>query len=148
MGVIFNKPEFTRAVCDRAHAIVNIEFDISICSVANGKLLGGVVYSNYTGHGGSVLCHMAGWSPRWMTRDLLWVGFDYPFNALQVRKIFACIPSDNRDAIAINKRWGFRDECILRDVYPGADMIVLSMQREDCRFLGLKPHAQRVAEEV
>jgi RimJ/RimL family protein N-acetyltransferase len=147
MGILFNNPDFTRAVCHRASAIVNIEFDISICSVANGKLLGGVVYSNYTGSGGSVLCHMAGWSPHWMTRDLLYVGFDYPFNGLKVRKIFATIPSDNWNAIHINKRWGFRDECTLTDVYPGADMIVLSMQREDCRFLGLKPHA-RVAEEV
>ena len=148
MGIIFNKPEFTRAICDRAHALVNIEFDVSICSFANGKLLGGVVYANYTGKGGSVICHMAGWSPSWMTRDLLWVGFDYPFNALHVVKIFATVPSDNAAALSINKRWGFREEHTVKDVYPGADMILLSMGREDCRFLGVKPHAARVAEEV
>jgi RimJ/RimL family protein N-acetyltransferase len=97
--------------------------------------------------GGSVLCHMAGWSPRWMTRELLYVGFDYPFNALRVKTLYATVPADNTRALKINRRWGFKDVVTLPDVYPDGDMVILGMRREDCRFLGIGPPA-RVLEEV
>ena len=138
MGLIFNKPEFTRAICDQAHAIVNIEFDVSFATVANGKLLGGVVFTDWTGRGGSVFGHFASWSPRWLTRDLLFVAFDYAFNGLGVNKVFGAIRSDNAQAIFLCRRWGYREEACISGVYPGGDMVLMSLLREDCRYLGLK----------
>ena len=79
-------------------------------SVANGKLLGGVVFTSWTGRGGSVGGHVASWSPRWLTRDLLFVSFDYAFNGLGVKKIFGTVPSDNMKAISLNRRWGYKEE--------------------------------------
>ena len=138
MGIIFNNPDFTRAICHRAQAIVNIEFDVSFASVANGKLLGGVVFTAWTGRGGSVGGHVASWHPRWLTRDLLFVSFDYAFNGLAVKKVFGTVPSDNMKAISLNRRWGYKEEARVSGVYPGADMVLMSLVREDCRYLGLK----------
>ena len=37
----------------------------------NGVLLGGAVYENWTGAGGSVLAHISGFAQNWINRDML-----------------------------------------------------------------------------
>jgi RimJ/RimL family protein N-acetyltransferase len=108
-----------------------------------GTLLGGVVYKDWTGLGGSIAVHVAGLRDRWVNRALLFVCFDYPFNQLQVKKIFGQISSRNRVAYEAAKHLGFVEEARIRDVYPDGDMVLLSMTREQCRFLEMPPSFTR-----
>jgi hypothetical protein len=108
-----------------------------------GNLRGGVVYSGYTGRGGSVGMHAAGLDPRWISRDLLWVCFDYPFNQLAVKKIFGQVPASKPDVLDFDLALGFKYVTTIEDVYPDGDMILLAMYREDCRFLRITPRNLR-----
>jgi hypothetical protein len=75
----------------------------------------------------------------WLTKFFLWAAFDYPFNQLGVRRITAKPPSNYPAAIAFAKRVGFRQEGVLRcAAADGADVVVLGMLREECRFLKLR----------
>jgi hypothetical protein len=118
---------------------------VDICIARHGRngLMGGVLCSNYTGRGGSVSMHVAGMQPHWVSHDLLWVSFDYPFNQLGVKKIFGQVPVSNKQAIDFDLKLGFRPELVIKDVYPDCDMLLLSMYREHCRFLDMQPRSLR-----
>jgi len=117
--------------------VYNPAVDIAISRTEEGVLLGGVIYNGYTG--ASINIHMAGFTPRWASRDMLWICFDYPFNQLGCKKIFAQIPAQNTRAVKIDLKLGFTFEVLIKDVFVGDDLVVLSMTREDCRWLDLKP---------
>jgi RimJ/RimL family protein N-acetyltransferase len=105
-----------------------------------GNLMGGVLFSYWTGLGGSINMHVAGFHPRWINRTMLSVCFDYPFNQLGVRKIFGQVPMDNLHAIRFNEHLGFRKEAVIHDAYPGekpaCDMQLMSLYKDECRFIG------------
>ena len=112
-----------------------------------GVLLGGVIYSGFTGE--SIGMHTAGFHPQWVNRDMLWVCFDYPFNQLGVNKIFGQVPAGNARALEFDKKLGFKEEAVVRGVFPGGeDLVVLSMDRVDCRWLGLTPAVRKLMEHV
>lgn len=104
---------------------------------ADGTLLGGVIYDGYTGP--CIFIHQAGFSKFWLSRDMLWVAFDYPFNQLGCSKLCGTIPSTNPGLLAINLKLGFRVETKIEHAYPGGDMLILSMTRDECPWLKIKP---------
>jgi len=108
---------------------------------SNDYLRGGVLYTDI--RSGSVMMHVAGFRRYWASKSLLWLAFDYPFNMLKVKKIFAPVPEVNWRARHLDLHLGFKIECLLDDVYAGAyndmnGMYVMSMKREDCRWLNMK----------
>lgn len=105
------------------------------------KLLGGVIFREYTGV--SIEAHLASYDPHWISRDMLWVCFHYPFIKMNCRKILGYIPSSNLKALEFDLKLGFKVEARIADVYPDADMILVSMRREDCRWLSVKPRGIR-----
>lgn len=104
------------------------------------KLLGGTLYTDYWG--GSVGCHFAGFTPNWINRELLWLGFDYPFNQLKVKKLFGLIPEWNVQSRNTGLRLGFKIEYLVEGVFNHTDgvngMYITSMKREDCKWLDMK----------
>lgn len=107
----------------------------------NGKLFGGVIYENYTGDGGSVLVHIAGFTKNWINRDLLWIMFDYPFKQLNCTQAFAQVEAKNERCLKFCRSVGWKEVIRLEGVFPDDDMILLRMRRDDCRFLDLKPRS-------
>jgi RimJ/RimL family protein N-acetyltransferase len=105
------------------------------CVNAKDQLLGGVIYKDYTGPGGSITAHTAGFNKRWVNEEMLWVCFDYPFNQLKVKKMWGQVPASNQKALKFNKSLGFEVEQVIKDVYPDGDMNLMSMYREQCRYL-------------
>jgi len=103
---------------------------------ADGKLLGGIVYTEFTGR--TVRMHMAGAHRRWATLELIWLAFDYPFNQLQVERVLATVPSTNAEALKIDRQLGFKDIAVIPDAVPFGDLIVLSMMRNECRWLNFR----------
>lgn len=117
-------------------AKVNMEV---ISRSVNGILVGGVVYENYTGKGGSILAHVAGFSSNWIDRDLLYIMFDYPFKQLDCKQAFGQVAAKNEVARKFNKTLGWEELLTLEGVFPDDDMVLVRMKREDCRFLNIKP---------
>jgi hypothetical protein len=102
-----------------------------------GNLLGGVIFDGYTG--GCVFMHQAGFHKNWLVGNMLWMVFDYPFNQLKVNKVAGTINSSKKELLDFNLRLGFKEEGRIRGAYHDGDMLVMTMPREDCRWLKLKP---------
>lgn len=115
--------------------LFNPAAETCIARFIDGSFVGGVVYSNATQ--ASIEMTVAGMRRGWLNRDLLWVAFDYPFNQLGLKKVFARIKTSNTDSLRFNASLGFKDEAVLRDVFPDGDMVIRSMYKADCRFLNI-----------
>jgi RimJ/RimL family protein N-acetyltransferase len=134
--IVFGNVEHAELIARRAGQGFDPMVDFVISRVRNSELLGGVIYTNYTGQ--SVQMHQAGFAPKWATPELMWCIYDFPFNYLKVKKIIATVPSPNRRALNITQKMGFYPVAVIPDVVPGGDMLVLSLSREDCKYLNLK----------
>ena len=135
--IVFNDKHHGMIIGKEAGVVFNPRCDQVISRTIDNELVGGVVYSAYTGH--SVAMHFAGFDPNWIIRDMIWVCFDYPFTQLGVKKIFAPVPSSNKRAYEMDLRWGFSRPTVIKDVFEDGDLIVLEMLREECRWLKLRP---------
>ena len=134
---MFNDPAHGAAIAAHAGVAFNPAVDTCICVASQGQLAGGVIYSNYTGV--SLTMHVAGFNPSWISIDMLWVGFHYPFSQLGCSKVFGQVPEYNSKALEFDLKLGFKEEARIKDVFPAGDLILLSMRREDCRWLKVKP---------
>lgn len=134
----FDHKEHAQQIAHAAGTLLNPGVDTCISRTgAGGKLLGGVIYKEFTG--ASIQMHCAGFSPNWLARDLLWVVFDYPFAQLGCSKVFGPVPASNKRALSFDYKLGFKYVTTVPGVYLDGDLVVLEMDRVDCRWLNLKP---------
>lgn len=106
----------------------------------DGVLIAGVLFDNCNGR--SVQMHVASdGTRRWMTREYLAISFDYPFNQLKVKKIVGLVDSANTDAQRFDMALGFQHEATLKDAGRQGDLLLLTMTREQCRFLDARFHS-------
>ena len=74
----------------------------------------------------------------WMSRDLLWAAFDYPFNVLGVKVILGQICGSNEDALKLNRHLGFKVVAEIPDAHMDGDLVIMAMRKEDCRWLNIR----------
>ena len=86
----------------------------------------------------SCMMHTAAIVPNWISKDLLWACFDYPFNILKVKVILASVASTNTEALRLDRHLGFVDKAYIEDAHIDGDLIILAMRRENCRWLDIK----------
>lgn len=129
--------DHARTIAEEVGTFFNPACDHVISRARDGKLLGGVIFTGFTG--ASISIHVAGFSPHWINNNMLWITFDYPFNQLKVSKLIGQVPSCNRKALDFDLKLGFKEEARIMDIYPDGDLVILSMRRENCRWLKLKP---------
>ena len=122
---------------DQVEGVFTPGWDHSLMSVRDGRRLGGFALCHYLG--ASMTVHMAGDDPRWCSRDLLWMVMHYAFVQLGCRKLVAPVRSTNHPALAQDLRAGFRVEATIRDAYPDAHMLLLTMTKDTCPWLRLRP---------
>lgn len=135
--IVFNDIVHGRMVAKAAGTHFNAEINQVIArQAANGKLLAGVIYDGYTGV--SIRCHIASFSPNWLSKDYLWTIFDYPFTQCGVRKIIVQIKETNLKSLEFVSHLGFKEEVRIKDVFPEGDCVVMSMYRDQCRWLDIK----------
>jgi hypothetical protein len=102
----------------------------------DGQFLGGTIYTNY--NGAVVWGHFAG-IDGWMSPELVWVSFDYPFMQLQVNQILATVGSTNERALTLVRKLGFKQLYKIKDGAPnGAHLILFSMSKANCKWLKLR----------
>ena len=116
--------------------------EICISRSEQGKLLGGVIFGNYTG--ASACIDVAGFTPNWLSRNLLWLTFTYAFRQLGCRVLIGRLNSTNQKAIKFDTHIGFAEHSVIKDGVPNGDLILLTMRKEDCKWLNLKPTNLRV----
>ena len=102
------------------------------------KPLGGVAYDLYAGN--SIHIHIAADDHRWLTKEVLWCGFDYPFNQLEVKKLIAPVRSSNTRALGMTVKFGFKEETRIKDFHlDGEDLIFMVTTKDKAqRWLDLE----------
>ena len=101
----------------------------------DGGIIAGVACGCFTG--GNIYVHQCvqGRVPRMFW----WAVTDYPFNQLGCKRITGLVESTNKKALELNKHIGFRVEATLEKAGQNdADMVVMVLWKEDCRFLRWK----------
>jgi len=124
-------------IAKAAGCVFNPAVNHVISRTSQGNLAGGIIFQDY--NIASVSIHAAGFEPRWLNNNMLWIAFNYPFEQLGVKKLVATVSSRNQRALDFNRKLGFKEEARISDIFPDADLVVLAMRREDCRWLKLKP---------
>jgi len=100
----------------------------------DGQLVAGVWYEAYNKV--SIMAHIAIQGK--INKEFLFTIFDYPFVQLGVNKIIGPVNSNNLDALKLSDNFGFREEARIKDAYPDGDMVLLTLTKDKCRFLGEK----------
>jgi hypothetical protein len=142
----FHDPHAIKLIAQAAHIQYVPKLHYCIADYDNNDCLrGGTLYTDFWG--GSIMCHFAGFRKGWISKPLLWLGFDFPFNQLKVKKLFGIIPEWNWQSRNLALHLGYKIEILLADVFDfthGVNgMYVVSMEREDCRWLNMpKPHIE------
>jgi hypothetical protein len=137
MCIEFGNTAHGQAIAEAAGTTFDPNHHTVISRSKGLKLLGGVTYSNYTQ--AAVYIHIAGFAPNWANRDILWVAFHYPFVQLNCSKLLGFVKSDNKHTLAIDYKLGFKYVTTIPGVFPDADLVVLALERDQCRWLKMKP---------
>jgi RimJ/RimL family protein N-acetyltransferase len=102
--------------------------------VRGGELVAGASYDNFNGRSVHVsLAAVPG--KRWMNREYLWFNCYYMFEQLKVIKAIGFVDSTNTEAIEFDLHFGFEHEATLTDAGPKGDLLILTLTKENCRFL-------------
>ncbi len=136
--IALNEQKYGPVIASLAGTDYHPSCSVNFARVVDEEFIGGVLFSNYTGE--SIGIHSGAVSPLWLSRDLLFVIFDYPFRQLCVKRIFGQVPEDNHRALSFNENIGFRKVARIEGVFPNnTACVVMRMDYEDCRFLNIKP---------
>lgn len=145
--IVFNNVEHGNSIAKAAGCNFNPACDIAIARQGDdGELLGGVIYQNFTHE--SIAMHIAGFSKQWVNRELIWVCFHYPFVQLGVNRIFGQVPEWNTKALEFDLWFGFKILTKIDGVFPNGGVIVLVLEKADCRWLNYKPKTLRPGKEI
>ena len=98
----------------------------------NGEFVAGVIYENWNRR--TITCHIA-ISGR-LTPRYLAVIFDYPFNVCDVKKIIVPVDSTNSKSVNLVEKMGFTEEARIKDGMADGDMILYTLAKNDCKYLG------------
>jgi len=106
---------------------------VALGEVVNGDVKWAVIYDHY--NVASIQMHIAINDVKFVSRQAIAAVFKYPFIQLGVKKVLGMVNSENVAALNFDMRLGFKLEAIVKDVYETGDMYLLSMTREQCRWL-------------
>lgn len=100
---------------------------------SNGELTAGIVFNNF--NGANATCHIAVERPNKAFLRLLEAAADYAFNRCGLKRLTGMVPSNEPHILAFDKHLGWEEEFVMRDGAPGADMHILVMRPDNCRWL-------------
>jgi hypothetical protein len=107
----------------------------------DGKLKAVASYSNFQGK--SCNFSLAG-EGNFMNKDFLWAMFDYPFNILNLKVIIATIAGNNEKSLKLSRHLGFKEIANIADAHIDGDLVIMTMKRENCKWLQLNADLNKV----
>lgn len=132
-----NHPGAGERIMQKMGAVFNPECEHSIASYDGERFMGGFVINHYLGN--SLAIHDGSDDPRWCSREILAMLFDYVFRQLGCHKVYAPVASDNYPALAMDLRAGWQLEYVLKDAMaPGRHCMLLSMTPGTCPWLNVQ----------
>lgn len=96
-------------------------------------LIVGVVFEKYMKS--SIEVHIASTDRTWLSKRFARLVARYTFDQLGCKVVFARMSSANHRAIAFALKLGFTLDHVMRDAMPDKHIYLLSMRRENCRYL-------------
>lgn len=105
----------------------------------DGHIDAGIIFEDWNGR--SVTVHIAARGR--FTREFLWCVADYAYRQLGVTKLIAPVYSDNSRMIRMILRMGFVPEALIEDAAPDGDILIFTMTKAQCRFLGSRYSGER-----
>ncbi len=103
----------------------------------DGVLVAGMVVESYVKH--SRCCvHLAGDGKKWLNREYLNFCCKYLFDQLQCKVVIGLVDADNTAALQFDTHFGFREQTRIPNGAGDCDLVVLTLRREDCRWLNIK----------
>jgi hypothetical protein len=140
--IMCNHPGDGEWVMSRVGGVFNEKTDHVVAMHRDGEIAGGLVYTGYLGK--AITMHSAGSEDNWVTRDFLWMIFHYAFVQLGCRVVFGPVSSKNTRSLSVTTRLGFVPAARIADVYhDGSDLVLLTMYKEQCRWLTMEPKHYR-----
>ena len=97
-----------------------------------GEIVAGVIYENWNKR--SVVAHMA--ITGRLTRKFIGAIFRYAYEQCGVNKVILPVQSDNVKSNHFVKHLGFTEEARIREAAPDGDIIIYSLAKSECRYLG------------
>lgn len=133
--LIFNVPAVNDWVSSKIYGRDRFPPDApSIGLLENGRIIGGVVYTMYTGNG--IMMNVAGGYKGWINRAFIRAAFAYPFKQLGCTRVSGLVRVDNFAAQKFDERLGFKREGLVRrGDDDGTDLIMYGMLREECKWI-------------
>ena len=132
--------EHARLIAKAAGTFFNPESDTVVSWTADGKLLGGVTFTCF--RTASIQMHIASFDDRFVRRDRIRFVLSYAFEQLRVKKVIVTIPSGNLQSIKFCRKLGFSEEARVTDAFPDGDLILMTMRKDDCRWLERGPRGR------
>lgn len=131
-------------VAARAGCTYNPETDATIGVVDDEKtgdswVRGGVIYTSYTTS--AIWMHVAGRDETWITKEMLWAAFHYPFTQLGCQRVYGMVEEANLPALNFDLKLGFQVLTALPYLFASGPGLVVFMDRETCRWHKRKPRA-------
>ncbi|CAB5228667.1 hypothetical protein UFOVP1545_13 [uncultured Caudovirales phage] len=131
-GRIENGARIGQWVADKLGTVYSPNSSAAIGLVKDGNVVAGVIYENWNRR--SVVTHIA--IEGRLTRSFLYAIFHHPFVTCGVNKIISAVNDTNTKSVLMVENMGFIAEGRLKDCSPDGDIILYTMQKSDCRFLG------------
>jgi RimJ/RimL family protein N-acetyltransferase len=100
---------------------------------SGGNIIAGVVFNNF--NGSNATCHIAISKYTKAIIPLFEAVCDYAFNRCKLNRLTGMVPSNEPAVLAFDKHLGFEEEFIMKHGAPDADMHVLVMWPDKCRWL-------------
>ncbi|CAB5220132.1 hypothetical protein UFOVP232_58 [uncultured Caudovirales phage] len=97
------------------------------------EVIAGVVINNY--NGANATCHIAIAKHTRMIFPLFEAVCGYAFRQCGLKRLTGMVPSNEPHIIQFDKHLGFEEEFVMKDGAPGADMHILVMWPDKCRWL-------------
>lgn len=101
--------------------------------VRDGEIIAGVVFNNF--NGANATCHIAISKFSRVMPAMIEHGCRYAFEFCGLKRLTGMVPSNEPKILAFDKHLGFEEEFVMKDGAPGADMHVLVMWPDKCRWL-------------
>ena len=125
-------PEIGYWVANELKAGFFAERSRAIGLIKDGDIVAGVIYENWNGR--SLIVHMV--VKGRLTPAFIGAIFDYAYNVCNVEKTIAPVSSFNLKSMKLVENMGFTEEGRIKDAAPDGDMILYTLKKTDCRFLG------------
>jgi len=130
-----NQEALGRWICAKTNAsfIAGEEQYIGLIN-EDGTIAAVTAFSDY--NGASIRMHVA--IEGKLNREYIRYCYSYPFQQLKIKKLIGLVDSNNKDALRFDLHSGWVQEAVIKDAAPNGDIIVLTMTRDQCRFIRSK----------